>query len=49
MHSLNIGSFTYYVISRGGEGFSNDYASVILTQQLCVKLITEEVGGADGG
>ena len=27
------GSFTYYVISRGGGGgFRNDYASVILIQ-----------------
>ena len=26
------GPFTYYVISRGGGEFPNDYASVILTQ-----------------
>ena len=31
--STNKGSFTYYVISRGGGGgFRNDYASVILIQ-----------------
>ena len=31
----------------GGGGFPNDYDSVILTQELCVKLITE--GGGGGG
>ena len=45
LYSLHytLGSFTYYVISWGGGGgggvFPNDYASVILTQWLCVKLI----------
>ena len=39
------GSFKYYVISWGGRGVPNDCASVIVTQWLCVKLITEGEGG----
>ena len=43
------GSFSYYVINRGGRGFPDDCASVILTQYLYVKLITEGGGGGGGG